>query len=149
VATIRVQTLLKGTIEVDEQQVITFTTPLLGFDQLSRFVMFQTKPGPLYWLQAIDDAQAAFCVLAPFEAGLDPEMELSTQDVADISNGEADDLVVYTMLVLDRDPAKIRTNLRAPILLSRSSSKAKQIILNDSRLPVQFFLTDLVSPGMS
>lgn len=144
-ATVTVQTLLKGAIEVDEDQLVTFVTPLLGFDGLERFVLYQTKPGPLYWLQAIEDPRAAFCILAPFEAGLDPDYEIGSADADAIAATGADDIAVYTMMVLDEDPARVRTNLRAPILLGRSSGKAKQVIFNDGRLPVQCYLASYQS----
>ena len=39
VATITVNTLLKGAIEVPENQLITFASPLLGFEKLKRFLV--------------------------------------------------------------------------------------------------------------
>ncbi len=142
-ATIRVKTLHKGEVEVTEDQLITFVTPLLGFEKLKRFLIYQTKTGPLFWLQSVEDEKAAFCLLAPFSAGLDPDLEITPADVIDISAGGSGDIDVYTVMVLDKDPAQIRTNLRAPILVGRTSGKAKQVVLDDQRLPIRFFLKDM------
>jgi flagellar assembly factor FliW len=139
----QVETLVKGTVEVRPEQIITFASPLIGFPALRRFVLLSTDKGPLYWLQAIDERDAAFCVLAPFQAGLDPDFTIQPEDLAELDAAAPDQIDVYTMLVLDRDPGRIRTNLRAPILVARKSNRAKQVVLDDPRLPIQFFLRDL------
>lgn len=143
VPTIAVKTLFKGEVQVPEEELVTFAGPLLGFDHLRRFHLYQTDPGPLYWMQAVEDAKVSFCVLAPFEAGLDPDLEITGEDVADIGAASAEDIVVLTMVVLDKDPSQTRTNLRAPILIGRKSRMAKQVVLQDPRLPIRFYLRDL------
>lgn len=146
-AMITVQTLLKGAIEVDENQLVTFVTPLLGFPLLKRFLIYQTQVGPTYWLQAVDDPKIGFCLLAPFQAGLDPDMEISMEDVSDIGAHSTADVDVYNVVVLDVNPDQRRANLRAPILVCRSSNLAKQVVLNDTRLPIRFYLRDLKPAG--
>jgi flagellar assembly factor FliW len=140
---ISVKTLLKGVIEVPEDRLITFTRPLLGFDSLKRFLLYQTAEGPMYWLQSVEDERTAFCLLAPFLAGLDPDLVITPADAIDIQASGSGDIDVYTVVVLDRDPALVRTNLRAPVLIGRTSGKAKQVVLEDPRLPIRFFLKDL------
>ena len=147
VATLTVQTLLKGAVEVAENQLTTFVTPLLGFPHLKRWLFYQTKSGPTYWIQSVEDPKVSFCVIAPFQAGLDPDIDLNGDDVADIGAKNPSDIEVYTMVVLDIDPAQRRTNLRAPILVCRSTNLAKQVILQDTRLPIKFFLRDLKPHG--
>ena len=60
VATVTVLTLLKGAVEVPEEQLITFASPLLGFEKLKRFLIYQTQEGPTYWLQSLEQCDAAF-----------------------------------------------------------------------------------------
>jgi len=147
VATLTVQTLLKGPVEVAEDQLTTFVTPLLGFPQLKRWLFYQTQAGPTYWIQSVEDPKVGFCVLAPFQAGLDPDIELGSEDVGDIGAKDVSDIDVFTMVVLDKDPSQRRTNLRAPILVCRNTRMAKQVVLQDTRLPIKFFLRDLKPIG--
>ena len=142
-AAVSVSTLLKGEIEVPAEQVVRFVSPLFGFDRHTTFAIYQTRPGPLYWLQSTEDVKVSFCILAPFAAGLDPAMDIGPADATDIGARSERDIDVYTTVVLDDDPNRIRTNLRAPILVCRRTGLAKQIILNDARLPVRFHLADL------
>lgn len=142
-ATIRmtmITTASGASLEVPETALMTFVAPLLGFAQLRRFALHQPSPGPLFMLQSLEDPKTAFCLLDPFAAGLDPDYEISPADVTDIGASGVTDIAVYTVVVLDADPTKTRTNLRAPVLVGKRSRKAKQIVLNDQRLPLRFLL---------
>jgi flagellar assembly factor FliW len=140
---ITVHTQVAGPREVPASSILRFVTPLLGFDQLERFITFQTQEGPLYWLQSVDDPQISFCLLAPFAADMDVDMEIGAADAVDIGSVSEAEIEVYTVLVLEKDPAKIRTNLRAPILVCRRTGLAKQLVLSNPKLPIQFHLADL------
>lgn len=143
VSSITVDTMFAGIIEVPEDKVITFVEPMLGFPGLTRFVIFQNRSGPLFWLQSIEDKSVAFCIMLPFAVGLDPDYELGSGDLTDIAAAELDDILVYTVVVLDENRDKIRTNLRAPILVGRKTNRAKQLVFDDPALPMQFLLKDL------
>ncbi len=144
-----ITTVFGDQITISDSQITTFISPLIGFDHLRQFVFFQKQDGPLSWMQSLDDPQVAFCVLAPFSAGLDPDMDIAGDDVSDIKAAGTDDIDVFTLVVLDQDRAKIRTNLRAPILVGKTSRLAKQIIVDNPQLPLQFPLKALLdeNPG--
>jgi flagellar assembly factor FliW len=148
VATRSINTLIKGPVVINDEDLVTFIAPLFGFSgKLKNWYIYQTQEGPSYWLQSVDDEKVGFCLLAPFKAGLDPDIELSTEDVTDIGAASTLDIDVYTMVVLDADPKQTRTNLRAPILVCRKTRLAKQIVINDSKLPIKFYLRDLKPKG--
>lgn len=142
-STITVKTMLRGEVAVPADHVITFVQPVLGFDRLTTFIIYQTQSGPMYWLQSLEDPTVSFCLLAPYEAGIDPDIELGTEDVIDLGARDHAELTLYTTVVLDDDPAQIRTNLRAPILVCRRTGRAKQLVINDTRLPVRLHLKDI------
>lgn len=142
-ATITVKTMLRGEVAVPADHIITFVQPLLGFDRLSTFIVYQTQPGPMYWLQSVEDPSVSFCLLAPYQAGIDPDIELGAEDVIDLGARDHTELTMYTTVVLDDDPAQIRTNLRAPILVCQRTGRAKQLVISDARLPVKLFLKDV------
>ena len=147
VSPLTIQTVHGGSVAVTEDQLITVVTPPLGLPHVKRWWLYQTETGPLYWLQSVEDPKLSFCLLAPFQAGLDPDMELGTEEVADIGAEDVSDIDIYTVVVLDRDPTQRRTNLRAPILIGRTAGLAKQVVLSDARLPIRFCLPDLKTHG--
>lgn len=143
VDTITVNTLLRGEVEARPDQIVTFVEPLLGFEHLDRFLVYQTQDGPLYWLQALEDVNTSFCVLTPFATSLDPDYEIGKGDVSDLDASTADEITVYTMVTLSKDPGATTTNLRAPILVSKAG-KAKQVIIDNDKLPIRYLLADLM-----
>ena len=149
VPTVAVKTLLKGVIEVPVNDILHATSGILGFEQLATFHIYQTQPGWMSWLQSVEDPAVSFCILNPFAAGIDLDIELGSEDIGDLGARTADDLQLYTTVVLDDDPAQIRTNLRAPILVCRRTGRIKQMIIDDPRLPVRLYLKDLRKPPMA
>ncbi len=141
--TVAIETSVAGLREVPVSDILHFTSPVLGFEDFDRFAIFQTQAGPLWWLQSVDRKDVAFCLIEPFAAGIPADMEISGDEASDIGAISTDEILVLTMLVLDPDPSRIRTNLRAPILVNRRTSLAKQIVLADTRLPIRFHLKDL------
>ena len=123
---------------------LRFLLPLLGFEHLFLYTIQRAQKGPFHWLQSTEDTKVGFCLLEPFQTHLDVDMEISIEDIADLGAVTADEITVLTMLVLDQDPTKIRTNLRAPILVCRRTGLAKQMVFTETKLPIQFYLKDLM-----
>src|SRR5687767_205313 len=55
-----------GTVEVDDDRIITFAHGLLGFPRHSRYALIQTgADNYFFWLQAVDEPTLAFVVTDP------------------------------------------------------------------------------------
>lgn len=145
VAQVTVDTLIRGPIEVDEDRLISFVSPLLGFEDYSRFIIYQTKPGPLYWLQSVDNKEVSFAVLSPFAVGLDPDYDLSPSDLEELQVTDVANIDVYTVVTLANDPAATTTNLRAPILVA--GQRAAQMVYDNEALDLRFPLASLLKGG--
>ncbi|MEK7414461.1 MAG: flagellar assembly protein FliW [Planctomycetota bacterium] len=140
-----VQTFNVGTLQVPPTSIVQLVEPLLGLGTDLEFLVYRTGPGAMSWWQSVANLQLALCCLEPFAAGLDPDMSIDQAAAEAIGASGPDDIIVFTVVVLDRDPTQIRTNLRAPILVSRSTGKGVQIILDDAEIPVKAYLTELVA----
>ena len=122
-------------------KIIGLIEPLLGFEQMERFVILQKQGGPDVLAAVAGRCRAgAFCLLAPFQD------EHGSADMAIGPDGSRGcrrigrlEITVYTLVVLDDDRDKIRTNLRAPILVNHTAGKAKQVIF-DIRGPARAIL---------
>ena len=129
-----------GMIDVDTDKVITFTQPILGFAQYRRYLML---PGPsenLYWLQSTDSGDLAFIVMDPRAVVPDYQVKPKGSELSELAAANADELDVYTLVVVPQDASKVRTNLRAPILVNPKQRLGKQTILDHSDYPVQHYL---------
>jgi flagellar assembly factor FliW len=129
-----------GPVEVDQQDIITFTQPILGFQEYRRYVLLPGPGAQLRWLQSTDSSDLAFILLDPLAVMPDYHVELRQHDLAELAASTAKDLEVYTLVVVPQDPSQVRTNLKAPILINTKQRLGKQIILDTAEYPVQFFL---------
>ncbi len=57
-----------GPIQIDEEQLITFIGPILGFNDLHNYVIIQSEGNqhPFEFLQSIEDENLTFIVTDPF-----------------------------------------------------------------------------------
>lgn len=130
-----------GTIDPDESAIITFTQPIIGFQEFRRFVLFPEPDGsPLTWLQSIDTGELAFILLDPTSVVPDYTIKLGKMELAELAVSSPDELDIYTLLVVPQNKEDIRTNLKAPILINTTNRLGKQTILEKSDYPVQYYL---------
>jgi len=138
---LRIETSRFGTLEVDEASVITFTQPILGFQEQRRFVLL---PGPenssLRWLQSTESGELAFILIDPRTVLQNYEVTLRSNELTEMAVESADELEIYTIVVVPDDRTQIRTNLKAPILINPEMRLGKQTVLESSDYPVKHYL---------
>lgn len=128
-----------GAMEVDEASIITFTQPIIGFQEFRRFVLMDGPPeSNLLWLQSTDAGDLAFILMDPRHVVPDYAIKLGAHELTELAAASVDDLNVYTLVVVPQDKTQIRTNLKAPVLINPEQRLAKQTILDKSSYPVQF-----------
>ena len=131
-----------GTIEYDEQSLITFTQPIIGFQEFRRYIFVE---GPddsnLIWLQSTDSGDLAFILMDPRAVIPEYAFKLGEHELSELAVTKVEELDVYTLVVVPQDPQQVRTNLKAPILVNPKQRLAKQTILDKSSYPVQFILS--------
>ncbi|MEX2375500.1 MAG: flagellar assembly protein FliW [Dehalococcoidia bacterium] len=123
---------VEETIEVAEGQIFSFDPALGGFESLRRFALIPEADSPVEWLQSLDDPDVAFALLEPFAFMPGYAFELSDADAAALGMHEAQDALIRCVLTLHEDPAMITANLLAPVVLSRRTHMARQVIVQDS-----------------
>lgn len=119
---------------MDENRVIHFVEPILGFESTRRYVILDhSEDSPFKWLQSVDDPELAFVITSPRFFGLDYEITLSDDTVNQLQLQAAEDSVVLTIVnIPQEDPSKMTTNLLGPIVINQNIRKAMQVVLHDS-----------------
>lgn len=123
-----------GEIEYSENDIILLSSPLLGFPDLSDFLLISgEKSFPFLWFQSVQDAGVCFILIDPkiFHPNYDPS--LSKRDLRILGVEENESPKVLNIVVVPEDPKKATVNLRAPILINSEKKLAKQVILEDDR----------------
>ena len=135
----KVTTTRFGELEVSKNDIIVFPEGILGFDQLRKF--FVVDPGDstlILWFQSIDDAKIAFPIIEPKIFKPDYVAKLMRTDMENLELDSVSDSRIYSILTIPSDITKMSANLKAPIVINNKKKIAKQIVLQDSKLPVQF-----------
>ncbi|HEY9744657.1 MAG TPA: flagellar assembly protein FliW [Oculatellaceae cyanobacterium] len=133
-AQLSIQTARFGEVNVDEDRVIQFVEPILGFPDSHRYVILDhAEDSPFKWLQSADEPELAFVVTNPKFFGIDYEFELSDTVVEQLGLTGAEDALVMTIVNIPQtEPAKMTANLMGPVVVSQSQRKAKQVVLGES-----------------
>ncbi|MCL4216360.1 MAG: flagellar assembly protein FliW [Candidatus Hydrogenedentes bacterium] len=136
-----------GKVDIDPGEVITFTQPILGFQEHRRFVLMPGPSPALRWLQSITSGELAFILIDPKSIIPDYKIEISQHDLAELSLSDLSEGEVYTLVVVPDDASKIRTNLKAPIIMNLKQCLGKQVVLDRSDYPIQYYLAQAKDPG--
>lgn len=132
-----------GEVEYDPTNLLHFPDGMIGFPTLHDFiVMPNTKEGPLFWIQSVDDPEIAFVLTDPSNFFLDYKVTAEESEKNHLQISSDDDCYILSIVTVPPDQ-NITLNLAAPILFSPKTNRAVQVILENSDyssktpLPVQ------------
>lgn len=127
-----------GELEVNNNDVITFSEGLLGFDNLTKY--FVVDPGDntlILWLQSVDDANVAFPIIEPKIFSPEYVVKLTTLELNTLELESVNNAKIYSILTIPQNVTEMSANLKAPIVINNQKKIAKQIVLQDSKLSVK------------
>jgi flagellar assembly factor FliW len=136
---VKINTSRFGNLEVNNQDIISFNEGLLGFDNLKRY--FIVDPGDntlILWLQSIEDGNIAFPIIEPKIFKPDYTAKLVTTDLVALEMDTVNNSKVYCIITIPSDVTTMTANLKAPIIINSDKKIAKQVVLQDSKLVVNF-----------
>ena len=137
----KVETTRFGTLEVDDDALISMPGGMLGFEDCTRFLLIQHRPdSSLRWLQSVEEPAVAFVVLDPMAQFSDYEVEVSDSDAEKLQLASAEDATVFVVLTISNQGKDISANLAAPIVVNFKEQLAAQIVLQSERYSTQHSL---------
>lgn len=140
-----------GPVEVEENRLIHFIKPILGFENSHRYILLDhADDSPFKWLQSADEPELAFVVTNPKFFNIDYEFALSDEQAAEILLEEAEDALVVTIVnIPPENPSKMTTNLLGPVVINQKLRKAMQFVLADSQYTtkVRLIPDELLTPA--
>lgn len=132
-----------GEIEVNEEEIITFSDGLFGFEDIKKYIIFQMEDdNPLMWMQSIEEGSLAFIIIRPFEFNPNYSLQLSDNDVEELGLTSPDDSDIFGIVVVPEDPSKMTANLQGPIVINRILKKGKQVISTSPKHKLKHFILD-------
>lgn len=115
-----------GEIEFDESMILRFTDGIIGFENLTEFLLITREEELFAWLTSVKE----------------PEMVFPLFPVRLLINEypETEENVAYGIVRLDKDPAKITVNLKAPIYINAKQMTGYQKIIDTDKYPINYQL---------
>ncbi|MDL2252737.1 flagellar assembly protein FliW [Ruminococcaceae bacterium OttesenSCG-928-I18] len=128
-----IQTRDFGVMELDENELLTFRSPIYGYEELSQYALltFETTGDGISWLQSVDDPEICFILLDPEEVGLPYHPSLPSE-VTELLGGE-ESIVFRLIAVVPENFHDTTVNLKSPIVINTEKRLAAQVILDEDQ----------------
>lgn len=124
-ATLLINTVHFGEIEVPKENVIVFQDGLIGFDELKEFIIISDQESePFKWLTSIDNPAIGFPLI-------DPWLVIGNYNPG--RSFDPNESVVLTVVTLSDAQNNMTVNLKAPVFIDIKENKGKQIILPNDK----------------
>jgi len=123
-----------GTVNVQDESILTFPSGLIGFNQRTKFALLTDERGLVYqWLQSMEESSLAFVVVPPGLVNAEYHVEIQDDALAELSFQEGDLVELLAIVTIPHaEPEKATVNLQGPIVVNFAKKMGKQIILNES-----------------
>lgn len=132
-----------GLQEINPETVLAFPQGLLGFENCTRFQLFhEEKDHPLvYWMQSLDEPEAAFSIVDPSEFGFSYELTLTDEEAALLQAENPADIGVLLLVYkpLEGQAAQgsgIAANINGPIVLNVRAKLGLQKVLTGPKCDI-------------
>jgi flagellar assembly factor FliW len=135
---VKVKTTRFGELEVNPNDIVTFSEGLLGFENLKKY--FVVDPGDstlILWLQSTEDEKVAFPVIEPKIFKPDYIAKLLPADLNGLDLESLQAAKLYSILTIPATVTEMSANLKAPVVINSAKKVGKQIVLQDSKLSVK------------
>ncbi len=141
----RVNTSRFGTVDVDDQRVITFGAGILGFPGVKQYVLLQPTEGShFFWLQAVGRPDLAFVVTDPSLFVHRYRIPLKPEQMGELGLASFDEAQVF--VIVNKHENELTGNLQGPLIVNVQQRSGTQLVLADRRFHTRVPLVKVDAP---
>lgn len=129
-----------GDLTIQENDIINFTQPILGFEEYRKFIFLTNEEDENHcfaWLQSVDEKNICFVLTNPIV--LNEEYKPKFPKLVEKELGEGEKFT-WLLTVINSNIAKSTVNLKSPIVLNPTTNKGLQIVL-EQKFPIRQSIT--------
>ncbi len=131
----RVDTRYFGEVEVADEKVLHFEQGLPGFEEFTDYIILHDideEGEPFFsWLQCVTEKALAFPIVNPFKVKEDYDPIVEDELLAPIGECKPDELLVFLLATVPKDPAKTTVNMKAPLIINTVNRRGMQLIVEN------------------
>ena len=136
-----IQTSRFGEIEVEENQIISLPSGLVGFSEDRRFVIREDDAAaPFLWLQSVDNNGLAFVMIEPHVSVSNYELELTQEHLNKLDAKNIEELKVFVLVTMAKEMKDVTINLQGPLLFNPEKRLGLQFIIPDGKYSTRHLL---------
>ena len=136
-----IQTTRFGQVQLQSEDILTFSEGMLGFADLKKFVILDDPNDDIFaWLQSCDEPAIAFPVLEPelfTEKFSATNLNLAKSDTESLKMKTLDTARVFCIVTIPEDPTLMTANMKAPVVVNIGQKLARQCVLQDNSLAIR------------
>lgn len=123
-----------GEIEIDENSIIHFVSPIIGFNDINQYVIVKLNQNDKFsWLQACNDKSVTFPITVPQAFDIDYTFEIDDNNQKLLNLEEPDDILTFNIVNIPLNrPEDATINLLAPVVINIKQNIGAQLILSGS-----------------
>ncbi|WP_066637439.1 flagellar assembly protein FliW [Desulfolucanica intricata] len=127
----RIETSRFGSMNIDQEKIISFPFGLPGFEELKHFVLLPAvNMEPFHWMQSAEEPEVAFLAVNPFIFFPDYSFDLPVEDIETLELRSPGEVLILTIITIPGDNiAQTTANLLGPVVINTRLNRAKQVIL--------------------
>jgi flagellar assembly factor FliW len=124
-----------------------FENGIYGFENIKEYTIGKLADNTIFQtMEAKEDKATGFILVPPVFIDREYSIEVNDDELEDLGIKEEKDIVVLCIVSLVKGKNQIAVNLKSPLILSMSSKKGKQIILDQSSYDTRH-IVDLSGAG--
>ena len=135
-----IETVKFGNIEIEEERVFDFVLPVIGFDELKKYIIVEPNKETLFkWLQSVEDPGLSFPIISVAALNYDYSIDITDDVIQSLGITSAESLLVMNITSIPQDnPRGTTINLLAPLIFNLENQKAGQIVLSGSGYDISY-----------
>ena len=144
----KIQTSRFGILDVSDENLLNFSSGLVGFPACRRFVVLDAgKDSDYQWFQSVDEPTLAFVIMDVHLLQPDFRVDVPDEGLRELDITQTDTVLILVVVTIPPgNPDLATANLRAPLVVNLRTRKGKQMILHES-IPLRFPLLQASAEG--
>ncbi|MBI4716770.1 MAG: flagellar assembly protein FliW [Planctomycetes bacterium] len=135
-----------GSLEVDENRLISFDEGILGFPRQRQYALIQTGAGSgFYWLQSVCTRDLAFVVCDPRLFVADYQVPVKLEELESIQLTQPD--LAQVFIIVNKINDLLTGNFQGPLVINVRNRRGRQLVLSDKRYSTRHPLMRLPRPA--
>lgn len=141
-----IETKIFGKVEVDENKKIKFPQGIIGFPELTDFMLIHDSEssGGIRWMQSVQEPAFAMPVMDPFIVMPEYNPQVEDELLKPLGEISEDSTLVLVTVTVPSDLKKMTVNLKAPIVINGDTRLASQIIVDEEQYIVKYPIYDIL-----